>query len=262
LARDAIDKALAIEPDLATAHAHYGYLAMTYDGDLATAARHIDRALSLAPEDLGVALDAARLAQTLGRLDQAIAFDRYVVARDPVNPRAHYNLGVDYFYARRPDEAIAHWQTAVGLSPDFIGARYNIGMALLLKGDKAGAMGAIEQEPSDPWRAIGLPMVYHAMGRKAESDAALANLIRDYDRDAAYNIAYVLAWRGEADHAFEWLDKAVANHDSGLTDVEVEPEFASLHRDPRWPKFLRRLGKAPEQLAAIRFDAMPPGAKP
>ena len=134
-------------------------------------------------------------------------------------------------------------------------------MALLSKGDKAGALTAIEHEPSDPWRAIGLPMVYHSMGRKAESDAALANLIRDYGRDAAYNIAYVSAWRGEIDEAFAWLDKAVAYHDSGLTDVEVEPEFASLRRDPRWLPFLRRIGKAPEQLAAIRFDALPPGAE-
>lgn len=261
LAREAIDKALAVAPDLAAAHAHFGYLAMTYDGDLATAAKHIGRALALAPEDLGIALDAARLAQTLGRLDQAIAFDEFVVARDPVNPRAHYNLGVDYSYAKRPDDAIGHWRTALELSPNYIGARYNIGMALLAKNDKAGALAEMAQESSDPWRAIGLPMVYHSMGRKAESDAALANLVRDYGHDAAYNIAYVLAWRGEIDQAFAWLDKAVTYHDSGLTDVEVEPEFASLHRDPRWSAFLRRIGKAPEQSAAIRFDAMPPGVK-
>ena len=261
LARAAIEQALAIDPDLATAHAQFGYLAMNYDGDLATAALHINRALALAPDNLSIALNAARLAQSLSRLKQAIAFDEFVVARDPVNARAHYNLGIDYSYARRPDEAIAHWRTALSLSPDFIGTQYNIGMALLAKGDNAGALTAIEHEPSDPWRAIGLPMVYHAMGRKAESDAALANLIRDYGKDAAYNIAYVLASRGETDQAFEWLDKAVDYHDAGLGDIEVELEFASLHRDPRWLPFLRKIGKAPEQLAAIRFDAMPPGAE-
>ncbi len=257
LARAAIEQALAIDPDLAAAHAQYGFVAMSYDGDLATAALHINRALALAPDDLSVAINAARLAQSLGRLKQAIAFDEYVVARDPVNPRAHYNLGLDYSFAMRPDEAIDHWRTALSLSPDFIGTQYSIGMALLAKGDTAGALTAIEHEPSDPWRAIGLPMVYHAMGRKAESDAALANLIRDYDKDAAYNIACVLARRGEIDHAFEWLDKAVTYHDGGLSDVEVELEFASLHRDPRWLPFLRKIGKAPEQLAAIHFDALP-----
>ena len=55
-------------------------------------------------------------------------------------------------------------------------------------------------------------------GSKAESDAALAELVRKYEKRSAYNIAYVLAYRGEADRAFEWLDKAVAYHDPGLAD--------------------------------------------
>jgi hypothetical protein len=40
---------------------------------------------------------------------------------------------------------------------------------------------------------IGLPMAYHALGRKADSDAALAALIAKYEKDAPYNIAYVYA---------------------------------------------------------------------
>ena len=60
---------------------------------------------------------------------------------------------------------------------------------------------------------IGLPMAYHALGRKADSDTALAALIAKYDKDAPYDIAYIYAFRGDADHAFEWLDKAVGVHD-------------------------------------------------
>ena len=62
----------------------------------------------------------------------------------------------------------------------------------------------------------------HALGKRSESDAALAELIQKYEREMAYDIAYVLAFRGEADRAFEWLDKA------------------------------------PEQLAAIKFDVKLP----
>ena len=50
-------------------------------------------------------------------------------------------------------------------------------------GDRAG--------DDESWRLIGLPMAYHALGRKADSDAALAELIAKYEKDAAYNIAYV-----------------------------------------------------------------------
>jgi hypothetical protein len=75
---------------------------------------------------------------------------------------------------------------------------------------------------------------------------------------AAYNVAYVLAYRGEADRAFEWLDKAAAYHDPGLATIVVNPLFANIHQDPRWLPFLRKLGKAPEQLAAIKFDVKLP----
>jgi hypothetical protein len=50
---------------------------------------------------------------------------------------------------------------------------------------------------------IGLPMAYHALGRKADSDVALAALIAKYEKDAAANIASVYAFRDEADKAFE-----------------------------------------------------------
>ena len=72
------------------------------------------------------------------------------------------------------------------------------------------------------------------------------------------NIAYVLAYRGEADRAFEWLDKAVKYRDTGLGTMPVDPMLESLHSDPRWLPLLRRLGKAPEQLAAIKFDVKVP----
>ena len=88
-----------------------------------------------------------------------------------------------------------------------------IGEVLLQKGDAEAALAEMQQEADEAVRLIGLSMAYHALGRKAESDAALAELIAKYEKTAAYYIAYVLAYRGEADRAFEWLDKAVEYHD-------------------------------------------------
>jgi hypothetical protein len=97
-------------------------------------------------------------------------------------------------------------------------------------------------------------MAYHALGRKTESDAALDDLIRKYERTMALNIAWVLAYRGEADRAFEWLDKAAKYRDVALGTISFDPTWENLHSDPRWLPFLRRRGMAPEQLAAIKFD--------
>jgi len=258
MARDAANKALAIDPEFAPAHARLGHIAMTYDGDLAAAARHYEHALALEPTNTDIILNAAILLSGLGRLDTAVALDEYVVARDPVSPNGDSNLGYDYLYAGRLDEAIASGRSALSLSPGYGAAQYIIGMALLLKGDPAGALAAMQKESSEIWRLIGLPMAWHALGKKAESDAALAELIAKCEKDGAYNIAYVLAYRGDTDRAFEWLDKAVAYHDGGLSEIVGQPLFANIKNDPRWLPFLRKIGKAPEQLAAIKFEVKLP----
>ena len=258
LARNALEKALAIDSDYAPAHGALGWIAMTYDGDLAAAARSYEHALALEPTNIDIIGNAATLAQFLGRLDTASALDEYANARDPVNAPGHANLGTTYLYAGRLDEALESYRTALSLSPGAGSVQYSIGVALLLKGDPAAALAATQKESNEVFRMIGLPMVWHALGKKAESDAALAELIRVYGKEAAYNVAYVLAYRGEADRAFEWLDKAAAYHDPGLATIVVNPLFANIHQDPRWLPFLRKVGKAPEQLAAIKFDVKLP----
>jgi hypothetical protein len=87
----------------------------------------------------------------------------------------------------------------------------------------------------------------------------LAELIAEHEEGWAYNIAYALAWRGETDRAFEWLDKAVEYKDGGLSEILIERSFGNIHDDPRWPLFLERAGKSPEQLAAIEFTVTLPG---
>ena len=108
-------------------------------------------------------------------------------------------------------------------------------------------------------RSIGLPMAYHALGRKADSDKALADLIAKGEKDYPFNIAYVYAFRGDADKAFEWLDKAVKYEDPGISGIQVENLFDKIHSDPRWLPFLQKIGKSPEQLAKIEFHV--PGLK-
>jgi tetratricopeptide (TPR) repeat protein len=266
LAREAVNKALAIDPDYALAHARLGSIALEYDNDLAAAARHLERALQLEPANSDVIRGASWLAQALGRLDEAIALLEFQVARDPVNSSIHFLLGLFYNYAGRWDESIASHRNSLMLSPGRVNSLSAIGVALLLKGEPQAALEAmqvIEEEFRDhgtgsTFPIIGLALVYHALGRADESDAALAELIEQYEQSASYNIAYVLAYRGEADRAFEWLDKAVAYKDSALPDIIDEPLFANIHDDPRWLPFLESIGKSPEQLAAIEFKVTLP----
>ena len=197
---------------------------------MAAAARHLEHALALEPTDPDTIGAASGLAQSLGRLDRALELDEYAVARDPLNPARHGSLGYDFTRMGRLDDAIASYRTALSLSPGRVGTQYNIGEALLRKGDAAAALGAMQQEADENWRLMGVTMAQYALGKKAESDATLAELISKYEKDSAYNIAYVMAYRGESDRAFEWLDKAVAYHDTGLVEIADDPMFANIRR--------------------------------
>src|SRR5262249_45549381 len=160
--------------------------------------------------------------------------------------------------AGRYDAAIATLRTVLSLSPNRGQAHSELGTALMLKGDALAALAEIEQEKGEFARMEALPMAYCALGRKADADAALNALIAKYEKEASYNVAYVYAFCGDADKAFEWLDKAVAYQDAGLSEIAAENLFDKIHSDPRWLPFLRKIGKAPDQIAKIELQVTPP----
>ena len=74
-----------------------------------------------------------------------------------------------------------------------------------------------------------------------ELEKKFDELIRKHAPDGAYQIASVYAWRGEKDRAFEWLERAYAQRDGGLVDIQVDPLVASLHGMPRYSALLHAM---------------------
>jgi len=260
-ARAAVAKALAADPDYAPAHSHLGWISMIADNDLASAARHLERALALDPTNTDIIGNAGSLLFFLGRLKQSIALNEYANARDPVNSIGLANLGYLLLVDGRWDEAIATYENALRLSPDYLGAQFFIGVARLIEGDAAAALASMQQENYEVYRLLGQAMAYHALGDAVASDTALSELISKYEKEWAYNIAFVLAYRNEADRAFAWLEKSVKYKDPGLGEVVRQPLFRNISDDPRWLPFLESIGKAPAQLDAIEFRVTLPGAQ-
>ncbi|HEV8199827.1 MAG TPA: protein kinase [Candidatus Polarisedimenticolia bacterium] len=261
-AREAADKALALDPDFALAHGLLGWIAMTYDNDLAGAAKHYEHALALDPSDVTLLRASGVLLRNLGRLDDAIALMEAAVRRDPVNATSLGNLATCLVSAGRFDEAIALHRTALSLSPGRSGSHSGIGQALLFQGDAAGARTEMDRESGELLRVLGLAMADHALKRDADSDATLATFIPKNEKDWAYNIAEVYAFRGDADKAFAWLDKAIVYGDPGLSEIVTDRVFDGIRADPRFLPFLRKIGKAPDQLSKIEFKVTPPRDAP
>ena len=258
LAHEAANRALAIDPDNAEAHAYLGYIAMHHESDLVAAARHYEQALDLAPTNPDIMALAARLASNLGLVEESVRLMEYVVARDPVNPGNHTWLGSEYRRAGRIEESIASFETALSLSPGQAGAHYAIGVAQLMMGEPEAALDEVRLESTEWYRLTGLVLANHALGRADESDSALQELIENHERGWSYQIAYALAYRGETDRAFEWLDRAVEYNDPGLAEISRQSLFSNLYDDPKWLPFLESIGKSPAQLAAIEFEVRLP----
>jgi TolB-like protein/tetratricopeptide (TPR) repeat protein len=258
LAREAIDKALGNDPGYAPAYARAALIEGAIEGDLAAAARHLEQGLALDPANLDLIGVAIKIARRLGRPQQTLDFAEYVVERDPVNVYGHEQVAISYNYAGRFDEALAAYRTGLKLNPGSAAQHSQIGDVLIAKGDAKAALSEYQQEPVESFRLLGLSAAYHALGRKAESDAALDVVIRKYERTMPTNIAWVFAFRGEGDRTFEWLNKAVEYRDIALGTIPFDPWWRIMHSDPRWLPLLRRMGKAPDQLAVIKFDVTVP----
>jgi len=254
IAGESANKALKIDPNHAMAYARLSQVSRADMESLAEGAAHMEKALRLDPTNVELIGEATMVARSLGRHDLGARMLEYCVAHDPVNPAAHSRLSGAYQRLGRILEAFESMRVAIRLNPGRMQSRMSIGEFYLMTGDPESALRETLQEPSPMWRLIGLAIVYHALGLKGESDSALAELIQTSTHEAAWNIAYCFAYRGETDSAFEWLEKALEFRDSGLGDTPWTWQFKPVMSDPRWLPFLRKIGRSPEQLAAIQFE--------
>jgi TolB-like protein/DNA-binding winged helix-turn-helix (wHTH) protein len=239
--RLAVERALELDPDLAEAHAAKGSIQMYVDWDWAAADASFARSLSLEPGNLSALRGAASLAKALGRFDQALQLARRAVERDPLNPRSYRLLGHIALSAGRLEEALAASKKAAELNPEGPITRIEIGSVYLAQSRPQEALAEMEQEKGPDWRSFGLALAYHALGRKKESEAALTKLIGKYGSTAAFQVAEVYGFRGEAGQAFEWLERAHAQRDGALIGIKGNPFLKSVEHDPRYGAFLQKM---------------------
>ena len=254
LAAEAAQKALALDPQSALAHARLGWIEIYYDQDLRKAARHFLDALALDSGNTEVVKMTIALLRRIDRLELAVQFGEHVLVHDPVNSDAHFDLGRAHYFAGHWDEAITEFRTALALSPSSLGGHAVIGEALVLQGNAKAALEEIQLENDEGWSLEVKSLAHHALGQSAASEAAWVELAENYGQLFAIATAEAAAFRGDTERAFEWLEKAAELRDPALGQIPFSPLCNNLHKDPRWLPFLRKHGMAPEQLAAIKFD--------
>jgi TolB-like protein/DNA-binding winged helix-turn-helix (wHTH) protein/Flp pilus assembly protein TadD len=238
--RQASERALKLDPNSAIAHAQLAEIHRLYDWDWPAADRELKQALALAPGDGGILFYAAGQSLTMGRWDEAVKQVNAALAQDPLNQAAYWNLSLSQSRRGRLEEAEAAARRALEVAPTAPFAHYILGSALLDRSQPEAALMEFSKETVEGARLGGSAMAHFAMGRKADSDAALAQMIKSH-ADRGFLIARVYGFRDEADEALKWLERAYAQKDSTLSFVKGDPAFKKIEGNPRYKAFLKKL---------------------
>jgi len=181
------------------------------------------------------------LAFDLGLHDESLRLQDLSLSIDPLNPDAWQNGGIIQYLMGNLDAGEQALRRSLQISPDFSGSHWYLGQIRLLRGDTPGALREMQTEARTT-QDFGLALVYHALGRRAESDAALGRAVQMYGDSAPTNVAIVYAFRGQRDEAFKWLGKAVDEHDLLIGHkFRDEPKLKPLRSDPRYKALLRKM---------------------
>jgi serine/threonine-protein kinase len=241
-AREDAEKAVAITPALAEAHAALGWVRFFTEWKFAEGLSELKRAKELSPANPTANDLLARVIVYLGKLDEAEKQARQAVELDPLAYPTQNNLARVLFAEGKLDEADAIARKAAELQPTAASSRRFQVLVAVQRGDGETALREAQLEPDEGYRRFELALAQHVRGDRGAADAALADLIA-YGRDQlAYQIAQVYAVRGEKEKAFEWLQISFETHDTGTLALLIDPLIRDLRPDPRYKSLLTKLG--------------------
>jgi TolB-like protein len=240
-ARRLAARALTLDPNNVLAHYVLGYIHTVYDWDWAAATSEFQRVATMAPGSADGLIGLALISRTLGRWDDALRQINAAISQDPLSPDGFSVLTKTQWSRGHLAEAEAAIRKTLDIRPTFGSGHLCLGLILLARGDRGAALQAMQQEATDDGKQQGLAIAYFALGRKAESDAVLASMIKDRADGNALGIADVYAFRGQSDDAMHWLERAYAQKDSGLYFIKSEIDLKSLATDPRFKAFLKKM---------------------
>jgi adenylate cyclase len=247
-ARDAIARALSIEPNLPAGLLARATIETNFDFNWNAAAQSVSKALALAPADPYILIAAGNLEIARGNMDRSIELYRRAVDLDPVNAQALGFLAFNLAATKRFAEARAEYPRVIELNPSAPWAHAGLGLSYLLENKFEEAATAAQADAGEWARLLIVACARWGQRKIPEADAALTQLTKDFAETAAYQIAEVYAYRGDKDKAFEWLERARRQRDPGLASLRKDPLLPNLHDDPRWNAFLHTMGLADDQL--------------
>ena len=237
-AAEAARKSIELAPSLAEGHLVLATIAIGYQLDKVVAVKEISKAVSLAPGNVAVLIEHARIHVLLNDVETALSTARTAQELDPVSTAAAQLLGHALYFSRHYEEAIEAFRHALSLDPHYPRPHYGIGMCKYMLGDAEAAAKSVAQEPLDWMRFSGLAILQRKLDLGDAADEAMASLIESYRDNGLYQQAQVYAQWGEHEKAVDALLKARDIGDPGVSQIVVDPLIDSLRENPRFVQLL------------------------
>jgi len=246
-AKAAALKALQLDDKLAEAHNALAMVLFLYL-DIAGSIPEFQRAIALNP-NYATAHHwyGFNPLSTLGRFDEAIAESKRAVELDPLSPVINSDLGSNLMVARRYDEAITQLRKTLEIDPTFSLAHGALGEALQFKGDLPGAIAEYtkaQELGSDPRNRV---LMAAAKAQSGDKDAAV-RMLAELEEASRYRVipgalrAVLYTRLGNRTEAIRCLEQSVADLDSqDVAWIKVYPTWDLLRGDPRFEALVQKV---------------------
>jgi serine/threonine-protein kinase len=246
-AKAAAQKALELDPHCAEAHAALGWAAAGYDWDWASAERGLKRAIELKPQYGPVHIWYSHFLKAIDRIEESFGESRRALECDPLGLVLNMHMGWHHLYSRKYAQAIDQLLKTLELDPNFILTRVFLGESYLCTGRPLDAIAelerAVELSQRHPTYLGDLGYAYAFAGRRDDAVKTLDELMRlsSHRYVGARSIAEIYLGLGDADQAFDWLNKAFEQRNGWLIHIRENPRYDAVRHDPRYQSLVRRM---------------------
>ena len=248
-AKAAAIRALAIDEQLAEAHASVGWTKFAFEWDWAEGERELECSIELNPSYATSHRWLANCLTQQGRHEEALSAIRRGHQLDPVSLITNSVLAWTSYMARHYDEAIEEEWKTLELDDQFAPAHWVLGMALEQQAKFEDAIAEFHKATTldvHPVYRAALGHAYGVAGHTEEGESILHKLIKlSKEKNVGWNeLAIVYVGMGENEKAQSMLEAAYKVHDSQLNWLKVDPRLDTLHSNPRFADLLRRMALA------------------
>ncbi|NND43759.1 MAG: tetratricopeptide repeat protein, partial [Xanthomonadales bacterium] len=243
-AKQAIEKALSINPDLPDVRARETLILSQFEWRWAEAEQSLAKAYAVAPRNSYVLNALGILGNATGEFALALKAYETQLEQEPLDLIALYNRANMLHLMGRRDEAEATYRYLLELNPEDWGSHAQLATILLQEGRAQEAWDVLENEVDPIQQEWGRLLALHSLGREAEAQTRLDAFIEEQQSWASSLIAQVYAWQGDRDEAFRWLNRSVSERDTLASGIQGQPLLQDLREDPRWDQLMAQMGLA------------------